>query len=97
MTVRTNQIERKPILNESRHHFEGIRGESHPAICPYVFENIIISVIRVSQTAKVAGFWGLEKITSGFRVTLLNLGGSAPANVLLAQLSTIRRTQDFGI
>jgi hypothetical protein len=87
VTVGTNQLETKAILNESRHHFEGIRGESHPANCSYVFESIIISWMRVSQTAEVAGFWGLGKITSGFAVTLLNLGGSAPANVLLAQLS----------
>lgn len=83
----TNQIEGKAILNESRYHCEGIRGESHPGNGPYVFENIIIYWIRVSQTAEVAGFWGLAKITSGFGVTLLNLDGSAPANVLPAQLS----------
>lgn len=58
-----NQIEGKAILNESRHHFEGIRGESHPANGSYVFENIIISGMRVSQTAEVAGFWGLRRTT----------------------------------
>jgi hypothetical protein len=72
-------------LNESRHHFEGIKGEPHPANGSYVFENIIILGMRVSQTAEVAGFWG--EITSGFAATLLNLGGSAPSNILLAQLS----------
>jgi hypothetical protein len=44
---------------------------------------------------KLPVFEGLGKLTSGFALTLLNLGGSAPANVLLAQLSTIRRTAGF--
>jgi hypothetical protein len=87
VTVRITQIETNVILNESRHHFEGIRGESHPANCSDVFENILFSLMRVRWTAKVAGFWGLAKITSGFAVALLNLGSSAPANVLLAQHS----------
>ncbi len=85
--VRTIQIETKAILNKSRHHFEGTRGESHPANRSYVFDNTSLSLTLVCRKAEVAGFGGLGKIMSGFGVALLNLGSSTPANVLLAQHS----------
>jgi hypothetical protein len=59
-------------LNESRHHFEGIRGESHRINVSYLFENITISLILVRGTAKVASFSGPEE---GRRI----LGGIAGA------------------
>jgi hypothetical protein len=94
--VGTNQIEAKAILNESRHHFEGIRGESHSANCSYVFENIIISWIRVSQTAKVAGFWGPGE-DSGPICCHASAWVVQRLQMFCWRRLSIRRTRDFGI
>jgi hypothetical protein len=74
----SDQFETIRIVKELRDHFEGIGGESHPANGSYIFENIDISLMLVSQTAKVAGFWGSGEGTSGFAVTIINLGGLEP-------------------
>jgi hypothetical protein len=66
VTVGTNQIERRTILNASRDHFEGIEANRILPISSHIFENIGISWMVVSQTAEVAGFWGMGKIPSGF-------------------------------
>jgi hypothetical protein len=91
-------------LKESRHYFEGIRGKSHPAVSFHVFENMDISLLRIPQPAKVAGFEGLGKDVIEFAVTVTTLGGPEPAYALPVWLSRVEarsavckwRKPDFG-
>jgi hypothetical protein len=79
------------ILKESRHHFEGNRGKSHPAVSVHVFEHMAISLLRIPQRAKVAGFEGARKVTVDIAITVAITGGLEPAKILPLQLSRVTR------
>jgi hypothetical protein len=76
-------------LNDSRYHFEGIRGKLHPAVSPYVFENMDVYLAQVSQLAKVAGFEGFRNGTIDIAITVTITGGFEPAKIMPLQLSRV--------
>jgi hypothetical protein len=78
-------------LKESRHHFEGIRDKSHPAVSVHIFENMAISLLRIPQPAKVAGFEGSRKVTVNIAIAVTITGGLEPAKILPLQLSRVTR------